>query len=168
MSNIPSTPADGMVKTLWVPAIANIAQPKLTELNAGTVKDISCYITAGGFALQLEQEAINDDRECDTFTAQQPGRITTGSPTITAIDNTGSALEATHNVAAVALTGAGYIVRRYGLPHASALAITVQKVDVFAVKVGQKRRVPLEANSVLRSIWSLYVQDYVTDVPIVT
>lgn len=168
MSNIPSTPADGNVKTVVCTAIADIKAPKVSELTGGTVKDISCYITAGGFALTLEQESISDDRECDTFTAQQPGRVTSGSPSVTVIDNTGTALEATHNVAAEALTGTIYIVRRYGPAHDTAFAATTQKVDVFALKVGKKQRLQPEANSVLRSTYPLFLQDYAQDVAVVT
>ena len=165
MSNIPSTPADGNVKTTIVTTIASITGPTVTELTAGTAKEISCYITAGGFALTLDQEAIADDRECDTFTAQQPGRVTAGSPTVTVIDNTGTALAPTNNVAAEALTGTVYIVRRYGLAHDTAYAST-QKVDVFKVTVGKKQRIQPEANSVLRSTFPLFVQDYAQDVAV--
>lgn len=168
MSNIPSTPADGNVKTIVCTAIADIKAPKVSELTGGTVKDISCYITAGGFALTLEQEAIADDRECDTFTAQQPGRVSTGSPTVTVIDNTGTALAPASNVGVDALTGTVYIVRRYGLPHTTAFAATTQKVDVFVCKVGSKQRIQPEANSVLRSTFPLFVQDYAQDVTVVT
>ncbi|MGC4151497.1 MAG: hypothetical protein QM628_00265 [Propionicimonas sp.] len=168
MSNIPSTPADGNVKTVVCTAIANINAPTLAELTGGTVKDISCYITAGGFALTLEQEPIADDRECDTFTAQQPGRVSAGSPTVTVIDNTGTSLEATSNDGVGALTGTVYIVRRYGLPHTTAFAATTQKVDVFVCKVGKKQRIQPEANSVLRATFPLFVQDYAQDVTVTT
>lgn len=169
MSNIPSTPADGNVRTDIVPAIADIKAPKLTELNAATSKNISCYITAGGFTFAPEQATITDDRECDTFTASQPGRTSAGSPTVTVIDNTGTALSATANVAVDTLVPGAtvYIVRRYGLAYDAAYAATAQKVDVLQVKVGKKQRIQPEANSVLRSTFPLFVQDFAQDVAVV-
>ena len=168
MSNIPSTPADGNVRTDIVTAIADIKVPKLTELNAATTKNVSCYITAGGFTFTPEQATISDDRECDTFTASQPGRVSAGSPTITVIDNTGTAIATTANVAVDTLVPGStvYVVRRYGLAYDAAYATTVQKVDVLQVKVGKKQRIQPEANSVLRSTYALFVQDFAQDVAI--
>ena len=169
MPNIPSTPADGNVRTDIVTAIADIKVPKLTELNAASSKNISCYITAGGFTFAPEQATITDDRECDTFTASQPGRVSAGSPTITVIDNTGTALAATANVAVETLVPGStvYLVRRYGIAHDTAYAVTTQKVDVLHVKVGKKQRIQPEANSVLRSTYALFVQDFAQDVAVV-
>lgn len=168
MSNIPSTPADGNVRTEIVTAIADIKLPKLTELSAASSKNISCYITAGGFTFAPEQATITDDRECDTFTASQPGRVSGGSPTITVIDNTGTAIATTANVAVDTLVPGTtlYVVRRYGLAYDAAFATTTQKVDVLKVVVGKKQRIQPEANSVLRSTFPLFVQDFAQDVAI--
>lgn len=166
MSNIPSTPSDGTVKTVVVPTIADIDAPTVTELNGGTAVDISCYIAAGGFVATPEQATVTDDRECDTFTAAVPGRVSFGSPAVTVIDNTGSALESTDNEAVEALTGTVYIVRRYGVAFDTTFAATTQKVDVFKVTVGKKQRQQVEANGVLRSTFPLFVQDYAQDVAV--
>ena len=45
-TEIPSTPADGLVNTIWVPTIKDISKPKADEINAGT--DLSNYVTLGG------------------------------------------------------------------------------------------------------------------------
>lgn len=166
MSNIPSTPADGNVKTVLVTTMANIGAPATSsEINAASTKDISCYLVPGGFSIQVTQDAITDDRECDTFVAEQAGRKKISGSTITAIDNSGTALDPASNVAAVILTEGTtlYAVRRYGLPFSTAFA-AAQKVDVFKVVVGAKQRQTPEANSVLRSVWPLFVQDYRLDV----
>lgn len=166
MSNIPSTPADGNVRTDIVTSIADINAPKIaTEIGAVTSKNISCYITAGGFTLTLEQATIADDRECDTFTASQPGRVSASNPAITVIDNTGTSLAPTSNEAVTVLVPGAtlYVVRRYGLPFDTAHAIT-EKLDVFEVKVGKKQRIQPEANSVLKSTFPLFLQDYAQDV----
>lgn len=166
MSNIPSTPADGNVRTDVVLTIASISAPKAaTEISAASSKNISCYITAGGFSLPVTQASIQDERECDTFVAEQAGRTSVSGGTITVIDNTGTALSGTANDAVTILTPGTtlYIVRRYGLAFSAAPA-AAQIVDVFKVTVGKKQRVATEANSVLRTTYSLFVQDFVQDV----
>lgn len=164
MSTIPSTPADGMVRTDVVTAIADITAPKAaTELAAASSKAISCYITAGGSKLDVSQDEITDDRECDKFSAKAPGRKKIDSPSLTVIDNTGTA-NSSSNAAIEALTEGStvYIVRRYGLAFDAAWA-AAQKVDVFKCIVGAKQRMAPEANSVFRSLVPLYVQDYKQD-----
>ena len=47
-TEIPGTSAEGNITTIWVPTIANIKAPTLTELNAGT--DISNYVMLGGWS----------------------------------------------------------------------------------------------------------------------
>ena len=167
MSNIPSTPADGNVKTVIVSAMENGAAPKVSELTATSRAEVSCYITAGGFVLGQDQATISDARECDTFTAEQPGRKSYSGSSITAIDNTNTPNETDFNAAVDALTEGStvYIARRYGLPHTTEFA-TTQKTDVIVAVVGAKRRVAVEANSTLRSMWPLYVQEYHQDVAV--
>lgn len=164
MSNIPSTPADGNVRTDVVTAIADIAAPKAaTELAAASSKNISCYITAGGSKLDATQDMITDERECDTFSAQAPGRKKIDSPSLTVIDNTGTANSASNDaITALAEGSTVYVVRRYGKAYSTAYAAS-DKVDVFKCIVGAKQRMAPEANSVFRSLIPLYVQDYKMD-----
>ena len=61
MADIPSTPADGNIRTVIATAIADTAAPALTELNAVTTVDISCYLTPGGFALTGRVSDTPDD-----------------------------------------------------------------------------------------------------------
>ena len=63
-TNLPSTPADGNIKTVLVPAVADLDTPTLAEANAITGIDISCYLTSGGYAFGLDQATIADEREC--------------------------------------------------------------------------------------------------------
>ena len=35
-TEVPSTPADGLVNTIWVPSIKNIQKPTAAEIGAGT------------------------------------------------------------------------------------------------------------------------------------
>lgn len=160
-SNIPSTPADGNIKTVLVPAVADLTKPTLTELTAATAKQISCYLIAGGFALTVDQATIADERECDTITRGLPGRKT---PTlsITGIDNTNS--EVVENDLAEALTeGSKWIaVRRRG----KAFDAEFEAGDIVSVTeftVGVRSEVAAEANSVLRSQWNTFVNGFEPD-----
>ena len=58
---IPSTPADGKVNTIWVPSIKNINKPTAAEIGAGT--DLSNYVTLGGWSCSPSQDTISDQRE---------------------------------------------------------------------------------------------------------
>lgn len=157
MADVPSTPSDGNVKTVIVTALADPAAPKLTELDAVSSKDVSCYLTPDGFALTLEQATITDERLCSTETFGQPGRKTYGL-SLTGIDNTNSANETSSNALVDALVEGTqlYLVRRRGVPFDDAWA-TGDKVTVIPFKPGVKMDVAPEANSVIRSTWQAFV-----------
>lgn len=162
----PSTPADGNIKTLVVPAIADIRAPKLTELNAVTVIDISLYITKGGFAFAPEQQYIDDGREPQKFVGQALGSTTVSNASITMIDNTGGPYEDDYNEGVEAVVGDVHIVRVYGQPFDAPLTVA-QKVTVLDCSAGEKQRLQNEANSQFRSQVPLAVRDYAQDVAVV-
>ena len=158
MSNIPSTPADGNIKTVLVPTVADLSAPTLDELAAPTAIDISCYLVAGGFALTVDQATITDERECDTITRGAPGRKT---PTleITGIDNTNSTVE-DNDLAEALIEGSKWVaVRRRGKAHDAPFeAGDVVSVTEFTVGLGSE--VAAEANSVLRTLWRTFVNGF--------
>ncbi len=157
MADIPSTPADGNIKTLLVQAIADTSAPTVTELTAATVVDISCYLTSGGFSLSTDQATISDERECSTEVFGQPGRKTY-TLTLTGIDNTNSANEDDSNAMVEALIEGAelYVVRRRGKTFSTDIAAG-DKVTVLPIKAGVKTEVASEANSVLRSLWNIFL-----------
>ncbi len=160
-TNIPSTPADGNIKTVLVPAVADMKAPKIAEITAVSAKDISCYLTAGGFAFTADQAQISDERECDTVVRAAPGRVTP-SLAITGIDNTNSTI--TDNDLALALTNGStwFSIRRRGKAFNTELAVG-DKVQVVQFRVGSRSEVPAEANSVLRSTWATFINAYEQD-----
>lgn len=174
MADIPSAPADGNIKTVLVPAIADTSAPTVTELTGGTVVDISCYLTPGGFAFTIDQATITDERECDTITRNAPGRKTP-SLAITGIDNTNATDGATPtpgdlpNDLAEALTEQSrwYAVRRRGVAFDQPFAAG-DVVTVIGFTVGVRSEVAAEANSVLRSTWATFTDALVTDAVVVT
>lgn len=163
---IPSTPAEGNVKTVYVPAIADMTAPTVAEVTAVSAADLSCYHTSGGFAFSGDQATITDERECSTTTANKPGRKSY-SLSITAIDNTNSALEATYNLAVETLVEGQtlFAIRRRGKDFSTPL-VAGEKVTVIKFAPGMKQEVPVESNSVQRSTWPCFVEAVETDVEI--
>ena len=63
----PSVPVDGMLKVTWVATLADPLVPKLTELNAVSSVDITCYLTKdGSFKDAHSQATFEDARACST------------------------------------------------------------------------------------------------------
>lgn len=168
MSNIPSTPSDGNIKTVLVSAIADPTAPTVAELTGASVEDISCYLTKDGFALTVDQATITDERLCSTQVFGKPGTKTYGL-TLTGIDNTNSEFEATDNVLVDTLVeGASmFLVRRRGKAFDEPIEAG-DKVTVIPFDVGVKQDVAPESNSVIRSTWTQFVSgDVETDVAVV-
>lgn len=155
MADLPSTPADGNLKVVWVPTIANPDAPTVTELTAATAVDLSCYLTADGWNPSTDEQVISDDRLCDTETYEQPGR-SSRSLEVTYIDNTNNT--GLENLAVETLVPgtAGYLVTRSGMPYDQPFAAG-DLVDVWPVTCGVYQKVPPEANSVLRRTQRMFV-----------
>lgn len=167
MAEIPSTPADGNFKVVYVPAIADTKAPTLEELNAAGALDISCYLTGDGWNPTKEQATISDPRMCSRQEFGRPGRKTPGL-SITVIDNTNSDNEADANEAVETITeGAqGYFVERVGVPYEEAFA-SGQKVSIYPATAGEKQLLAPEANSVTRSTIPQFIfADVQTDVAV--
>ncbi|MFJ4287973.1 hypothetical protein ACIPY0_20210 [Paenarthrobacter nicotinovorans] len=154
---IPSTPADGNFLALIVPAIADTAAPKLTELNAAGVVDISCYLTAGGWKPSLSEQVITDDRLCSTQTFEKKGR-SQRSLEVEYIDNTNSPNAEDFNKAKDTLVPGSkhFLVTRSGMPFDAAKAVG-QKFSVRPIEAGEYNDMPPEANSVLKTGQKLFI-----------
>lgn len=148
-TEVPSTPADGLVNTIWVPSIANIQKPTADEINAGT--DLSNYVTLGGWSCSPSQDSISDQRENSAQDYENPGRKKISGSSIEVIDNTNTEHSA-QNVAVETLDEGteGYFVRRYG-KKTDETFVAGDIVNVYAVRVGMSAKVAIAANSVLRS-----------------
>ena len=148
-TEVPSTPADGLVNTIWVPSIANIQKPTADEINAGT--DLSNYVTLGGWSCSPSQDSISDQRENSAQDYENPGRKKISGSSIEVIDNTNTKHSA-QNVAMETLDEGteGYFVRRYG-KQTDETFVAGDIVNVYAVRVGMSAKVAIAANSVLRS-----------------
>lgn len=167
MAEIPSTPADGNFKVVYVPAIEDTKAPKLSELNAPGALDISCYLTGDGWNPTKEQATISDPRLCSRQEFGRPGRKTPGL-SITVIDNTNSdnADDANEAVETIVEKAQGYFVERIGVPYEEPFAAG-QKVSIYPATAGEKQLLAPEANSVTRSTIPQFIfADVQTDVPV--
>jgi hypothetical protein len=158
---------DGNFTVWFVPTLANPAAPTVEELNAATTVNLSCYLTGSGFADSADQAAITDDRLCDTFVREQPGRVTP-SLEVTFIDNTNSEFEEDFNAAVECLVpGSKYnLVTRRGKAFDAPAAAT-DRVNVREVIGGMHNEVAPEANSVARSVAKQFIQGYINRAQVV-
>lgn len=155
-TEIPGTSAEGNITTIWVPTIANIKAPTLTELQAGT--DISNYVMLGGWNFEPSQATINDQRENSVQDFGAPGRKSVSDVSIEVIDNTNTQHEDQNEAVTLMAEGSeGYIARRRGLASDAALAAG-QKLTVVAVTCGEKRVINPDENTMIRSTIPLFVR----------
>lgn len=155
MAAIPSTPHNGNVRAVLVPAVADVNAPTVAELTAGI--DISCYLTGDGLAISVDQATITDERLCSTSTFEKRGRKT-HSVDVTYIDNSNSVAHAAFNAAREALDEGSvhHLVTRRNLPYEDAFAAS-QLVRVYPIEAGFPAEVAGEANSVTRTTSKLFV-----------
>lgn len=148
-TEIPSTPADSKVNTIWVPTIKDINHPTAGEITAGT--DLSNYVTLGGWSCSPSQDTISDQRENSSMDYENPGRKKISGPSVEVIDNTNTE-HSNQNAAMETLKeGAeGYFVRRYGKDTDCAF-VSGDIVNVYSVRIGMSAKDAIAANTVLRS-----------------
>lgn len=146
MVDIPSKPVDAYVSTLLLPALANTAVPKLTEINVASKVDISCYLVTPGITSSAEQARIPDPRGCSRQDFSKLGK-STWTASAQYVENPG---DETYNEAYDSLVPDSYwwVIERRGIPFDTPYAVG-QLVDVYPIQAGL--RVPLkESGQVLR------------------
>lgn len=134
--------ANGKDSWFWAPAVADMAAPKITEINAVTGLNISCFLLA-------EQEGVTGDAEkvrlarllCETTTTEALGEQTWSLADIQGVFDPQGALASDGKKAWEKFKdGAnGYLIRRQGVTAYSDTpeAATGQFFDVFKVEVGK-------------------------------
>lgn len=158
MTQPASIPADGNLKALWVPVIAVVTAPTVAELTSGSVRDLSCYLTAEGLTPATEEQTITDDRLCSRQTYERRGRFQ-DSLDIAYIYNPTSAGD---NLAYSTMTPGtlGYIVLRWGVAYETAIA-AAQVVDVLPAECGIRRKQPPTANGVFTVQQKMFIRSAV-------
>jgi hypothetical protein len=139
--------ADGNVKLLWVPAIANPAAPTVAELTATSVVDITCYLTT--MTITTDEQTVTDDRLCSRQTFSRAGSAQ-DTLEFTYVYQ-GQEPTATDNKAqSTLLQGAvGYVAMRWGTAYEPAVAAG-DIVDVYRLEAGVQRKQTPEKNSSLK------------------
>ena len=148
-----SIPADGNVKVAWVPSLAVPASPSVAELIAGSVVDLSCYLTDDGFTPSTDEQTITDNRLCSRQTFEQPGRFQDGLQIKYVRGQT-----VPEDLAFTTLIRGtqGFYVVRWGIAYETAF-LAAQKVDVYPSTCGVQMKQPPEANTPLRVQQKLFV-----------
>jgi hypothetical protein len=155
--------ADGQVKVLWVPTIADTTQPTVDELTGVGVIDLSCFLSSDGLATSADEQTITDERLCSTQTFTKPGRFTRGLQVKYVYDqqaapntDTNEAYETMKH-----LTD-GYVVQRWGLDYETAVTAG-DIVDVWPVTCGVQLKLPPEANTTLKVQQTLHPRNAVQE-----
>ena len=156
MTQPASVPADGNLKVVWVSALADPANPTATELNAGSVVDLSCYLSADGYSPSTDEQSVTDDRLCSRQTYEQPGRFAEGLE-VGYVYRQQDPL-ATDNKAFATLKHltAGYVATRWGQDYEDAFAAT-DIVDIYPATCGRQRKQKPTANGVLTIMQKLFI-----------
>ncbi|MFI1194085.1 hypothetical protein ACH4T9_12620 [Micromonospora sp. NPDC020750] len=128
---------NGTMLALWVPAIANTAAPKVTELNAGTVLDLSCYLSGDGLTTETSENTVDDPRLCSKQIFESRGDFT-DTLGITYVFNPESPDDDEARIALAPGTQ-GNIVLRWAVDSEAAVAIA-DLVDVYPVEMGIQRK----------------------------
>jgi hypothetical protein len=155
-----SIAADGSVKVLWVPVIADTAAPTIDELTAPEVVELSCYLTDDGFDPSLDEQVSTDNRLCSRQTFERRGRHTYGMNLIYVYQ--GQDLAAADNKAHATLAPGeeGNLVQRWGADYEDAVEVG-DRVDVWPAQAGEQMKNPPEANARLRMGQRLFITNRV-------
>lgn len=130
---------------LWfVPSIADLALPKVTEVSAGFV--LSCAITT--FSPTGDQGTSTDPRYCSTQQFEIPGRNTVSiDPLEYVYDPQEPDNDAEYKYYVELTEGRkGFAVNRLGLAYDLPLAAS-QYVNIYPVIVGAKNDVPIDPSA---------------------
>lgn len=155
-----SIPADGSVKVLWVPTIADTSAPTVDELTAAEVVDLSCYLTDDGWQPNTDEQVSTDNRLCSRQTFERIGRWTDQLDLVYVYQ--GQSPDATDNKAQSTLRHreTGYVVSRWGADYEDPIEAD-DVVDVAPAECGVQRKQPPEANGRLRMMQKIFIRNTV-------
>jgi hypothetical protein len=153
-------PADGNLKVTFAVTLADPNFPQLAELNAGTSRDFSCYITGEGFATTLEEQVVTDERLCSRATFEQPGRWSK-TMTLSYVYNLADPVNNVMYLTLPYLT-TGFILPRWGVPYEDPWA-DGDLADVYPVKAGKPMKNQPTANGMLTVTQKMFITGEVID-----
>lgn len=141
----PGRPADGNGLVLWVPAIADVNKPTISELTASGVVDLTYGLTPDGFSHDFTVNKIESGRYTSRQKVKYDGTI---SDTVI-VKYVWEGTE--EDVVRTTLTPGtrGFIVHRLAIPKVTAIAAD-QLVDVLPVQCSDQKKVPPTENTELQ------------------
>lgn len=148
VTNPPGVKYEGNLKVAYVPTIAALATPTVTECTAAGALDVSFFITGGNFKPSGEQARGDDRRVGSKQTFESLGREKSTIDDIVYIaDPQAAALAAGNKAMELFQPGVGgYFVVRYGLDAETVDFIAAQKVDIWPIVFGVQNKSPLAEN----------------------
>lgn len=125
---------DGMVRVAFVPTIANIAAPKVSELTAGV--DLEGRLRPDGLATPSDTGRIDNSKLKSTFGTEIVGRRSFSGITVTYVRGPESDTEATEVEEALVYRAVGFLVIRRDKLATEPFAIG-DRVEVYPIQVAQ-------------------------------
>lgn len=155
-----SVETNGTVRMAYLTAVANKLQPKLTELNAVSSLDISCWVTGDGLNTDTSENSIEDPRLCSKQVFQSPGDF---SQTLELTYVFNPKVPADDKARTTLLRGVkGFIVIRWAVDVEAPWAVG-DIVDVYPVTMGKQRKQTPGRNSVHKIMQKPYVTGTVAE-----
>lgn len=138
----------GTETVIYVPALANILTPKLTEVGTGVTTALNLGYALRGFEPQSEQGSSDDIRLASVQTFENPGRNKISLNDITYLydPQAPTATASNKHYETLKLNVKGYLIDRRGIAATTAPAIG-QIVDVYTVQFGAQRRVAVDPSA---------------------
>jgi hypothetical protein len=133
MTQPASVTSDGMVRVDWVATLLDPAVPALSELEAGTSVDLSCYLTDTGLAPATNEETVTDNRLCSRQTFARAGRFA-DTLSLSYVYNIEVPADDLARITLTHLTE-GFLVARWGVDYEDPWAAG-DVVDVYPVQCG--------------------------------
>lgn len=146
----PGVPSDGYVKVAFVPAMANIDTPSVAEIGAAGSVDLSCYLTRDGFQPDAEESTQAEERLCSKEVFETFGPTKWTIQDLTYVYDVQNDASVSNKAYKTLVPGTqGYLVVRWG-KDAEIDWTVADKVDVYPVELGQRRKQAPESNSTLK------------------
>ncbi|QKW15383.1 hypothetical protein [Verrucosispora sp. NA02020] len=145
---------NGTVAVKIVQAIAAPAAPVVTEVNAVSSVDLSCYLTGDGYAAETSENTVEDPRLCSKQIFEARGDFT-DTLEITYVFNPASPTDDGARLALPPGTAA-FLVTRWAVDSEDAFAAS-DLVDVIPFEAGIQRKQAPTRNGVHRITQKLFI-----------
>jgi hypothetical protein len=145
MTQPASVESNGTVRVQFVTTFVDMLHPKLTELNAVSSLDLSCYLAGDGLTTDTTQNSIEDRRLCNKQTFERPGSLSRALE-LQYVYNPESPADDEARIT-LAEGVKGFIVIRWAVDADQAFAVD-DILDIYPVVMGAQRKQTPGENSV--------------------